>query len=289
MTLAATRSIDVVRRRESSVLGRLRWPERIAAGVILLLALVVILAPIITPYPVEQQNFEDGALLPPGADGHLLGTDQLARDLLSRVIIGSQASFGIAFFSVILGLAVGGTLGMIAGYRGGWADTVLMRLVDVVLSFPTLVLALVIAASLGPSFHSTVIAISLVMVPGFARLTRTLVMQERNREYVQAMQISGASSFRIARLHLLPNIAGPILAQAAISFGHAIPGEAALSFLGLGVQLPQPSWGNMIAEGYGYIAISPWGILIPACLIAVTVGAISIITDGWRRISQEDE
>lgn len=289
MTLAETTSIRVFQRQTSKVVQRLRWPERISAMVIGVFALIVVLAQFLAPYPVEQQNYEDGLLLPPGSSGHLLGTDQLARDILSRLLVGSQTSFGIALFSVLIGLVVGGAIGIAAGYRGGWLDSLVMRAVDVVMSFPTLVLALVIAAGLGPSFQSTIIAISLIMVPGFARLSRTLVMQEKNREYIQAMRISGASSLRIARLHLLPNIAGPILAQAAIAFGHAIPGEAALSFLGLGVQLPQPSWGNMIAEGYGYIAISPWGILLPALLIAVTVGAISILTDGLRRFTQEDD
>jgi ABC-type dipeptide/oligopeptide/nickel transport system permease subunit len=269
--------------------GGLSLPERLSAAVLLLLMLAVAAARWLAPYPPTHQDFEAGVLLPPGSPGHLLGTDQLGRDLLARLLVGAQASFGIALFAVLLGLAVGGTLGMLAGYRGGWVDAVIMRVVDSLMAFPTLVLALVIAAGLGPSFRSTVLAISLVMVPNFARLTRTLVMQEREREYVQAMRITGASFPRIARLHLAPNIAGPILASAAISFGHAIPGEAALSFLGLGVQLPSPSWGNMIAEGYGFISLSPWGIVLPAVLIAVTVGAVSILTDGLRRFTADGE
>jgi len=240
------------------------------------------------PYSAEEQNFEDGILLPPGSVNHLLGTDQLARDLLSRLLLGARVSLSIALMSVAIGLALGTLIGVTAGYRGGWVSTTLMRVMDSLQAFPTMVLALVIAAGLGPSYQSTVIAISVVMIPGFARVSRTLTLRERDKDYVLASQVAGGKGVRIARTQIMPNIWAPLVAQAAVAFSHAIPGEAALSFLGLGVQPPTPSWGNMMADGYAYISLSPWLIIAPAVALALTVASVSIFADGLQRISGEE-
>ncbi|GIU97827.1 MAG: dipeptide ABC transporter permease DppC [Actinomycetota bacterium] len=263
--------------------GALRTVEWLAAGAFGLIVLLAILGPLLAPYPPEEQRFADGVLLGPGSPGHLLGTDQLARDLLSRLLVGTRVSLGVALAAVVLGLGLGLLIGGIAGMRGGWVDAVLMRAMDALLAFPALVLALVIAAALGPSLRTTVLAISIVMAPGFARLVRSLTLRERARDYVAAARASGASAGRIARVHILPNIWAPLGAQAALAFGHAIPAEAALSFLGLGVQLPDPSWGNMISEGYAYLSLSPWGVVLPSIMIVCTVASISILADGVRR------
>lgn len=256
--------------------------ERVAAAILGLILLGAVLAPLIQPYDPEAQNLNE-VLKPPGSPGHLLGTDQLGRDLLSRLLGGALISLGIATAVVAVGVVVGCLVGIIAGVRPGWADSLLMRLMDALLAFPALVLALVIAAGLGPSIRTTVIAVAIVMIPSFARVARSLTRQEIAKDYVLAARASGASWPRIVRVHVLHNIAPPISAQAVLALAYAIPAEAALSFIGLGVQQPQPSWGNMIADGNDYLADSPWGLLLPALAIVITIGTISVLADGLRR------
>jgi peptide/nickel transport system permease protein len=262
--------------------------EKIALGVAGLILAIGVLGPAIAPYDPNQQNLQQ-AFLPMFSDGHLLGTDQLGRDILSRLLEGARISLEIALGATILGLAVGLTFGVVAGYRGGVVDSILMRVVDAFLAFPSLVLALVIAAGLGPGVRNTIIALAVVQVPAFARLARGLTQRERDREYVQASRVAGASWVRIARVHIARNIWVPISAQAVFMFGHAVPGEAALSFLGLGVQPPDPSWGNMIADGYAYLTKSPVEMLTAAIAIALTVGSVSIVADAVRRRAQEGD
>lgn len=280
--------IQIPSDRRFYFLRLLTIPERIAFVFLITLFLVVILVPLTLPYSAEQQNFDDGLLLPPGSANHILGTDQLARDLLSRLLLGARVSLSIALGSVAIGLVVGAIIGITAGYRGGWMNTTLMRVMDSLQAFPTMVLALVIAAGLGPSYQSTVIAISVVMVPGFARVSRTLTLRERDKDYVLASRVAGAKGIRITTTQVMPNIWAPLAAQAAVAFAHAIPGEAALSFLGLGVQPPTPSWGNMMADGYAYISLSPWPIIAPAVALALTVASVSIFSDGLQRTSGEE-
>lgn len=256
--------------------------ELVAAAILGLILLAAVLAPVIQPYDPATQNLNE-ILKAPGSAGHLLGTDQLGRDLLSRLLGGALISLGIATAVVAVGVIVGCCVGILAGLRPGWADSLLMRLMDALLAFPALVLALVIAAGLGPSIRTTVIAVAIVMVPSFARVARSLTRQEITKDYVLAARACGASWPRIVRVHVLHNIAPPISAQAVLALAYAIPAEAALSFIGLGVQQPQPSWGNMIADGNEYLADSPWGLLLPALAIVITVGTISVLADGLRR------
>jgi peptide/nickel transport system permease protein len=266
--------------------ARLTVIERIALVVAALIVLMGLIGPAVAPYPPEQQDLRE-AFLPLFSEGHLLGTDQLGRDILSRLLHGARVSLGIAIGATLLGCAVGVSVGLVAGYRGGIADSILMRVVDTFLAFPALVLALVIAASLGPGIRNTIIAIAVVQVPGFARVARGLTVRERGSEYVQAAQVAGASWLRILRVHISRNIWIPLSAQAVFAFGHAVPGEAALSFLGLGVQPPEPSWGNMIADGYAFLSRSEVEMLVAATTIVLTVGSVSILADALRRRSQD--
>lgn len=277
-------AISLPRPRARRRATRRGWTRiEIAAGIVLaLIVLCAVLAPLIQPYDPEAQNLNQ-ILKPPGTPGHLLGTDQLGRDLLSRLLGGALISLGIASAVVAVGVTVGTAVGVLAGLRSGWADTVLMRTMDALLAFPALVLALVIAAGLGPSIRTTIIAVAIVMIPSFARVARSLTRQEVGKEYVLAARANGASWWRIVRVHLLHNISPPIAAQAVLAIAYAIPAEAALSFIGLGVQQPQPSWGNMISDGNEYLADSPWGLVLPALAIVITVGAISVVADGLRR------
>jgi peptide/nickel transport system permease protein len=263
--------------------------EWVALVVISLVCLVALIGPFLAPYPADEQRFADGVLKGPGTSHHLLGTDQLARDLLSRLIDGTRISLEIALSAVLIGLVAGLVIGVTAGYLGGYADTVLMRLMDILLAFPALVLALVIAASLGPNLRNTIIAIAVVMVPAFARLARNLTQRESQREYIQSARVTGARAPRIMTVHVLPNIWTPISAQAVLALAYAVPAEAAMSFLGLGVQPPAPSWGNMIADGYAYLSISPWGIILPSIAIVLTVGSVTILADAIRRRTQDPD
>lgn len=259
--------------------------EKAAAAVLVVILAAALIAPFVGPYDSSEQDLQN-ALASPGADGHALGTDQLGRDLLSRLLDGAAVSLAIAFAVVSTGLVVGSVVGAFAGYRGGWADSVLMRIMDALLAFPALVLALVIAAGLGPNIRNTIIAIAVVMVPAFARVVRALTMQERERDYVLAARAAGASTARVLRVHIVPNIWPPLSAQAVLALAYVVPAEAALSFVGLGVQQPTPSWGNMIADGYEFLSRSPWGLILPACAIIATVASVSILSDALRRRSE---
>ena len=262
--------------------------EKVALAVFVLVVLAALLGPAVAPYEPERQDLPN-AFLPMFSDGHLLGTDQLGRDILSRLLVGARTSLQIAGGATLIGLVTGVTVGVVAGYRGGVVDSILMRVVDAFLAFPALVLALIIAAGLGPGIRNTMIALAVVQIPGFARVARGLTLRERGREYVQAAEVAGASWVRIARVHVARNIWAPVSAQAVFLMGHAVPGEAALSFLGLGVQPPRPSWGNMIADGYAYLSRTPLEMLVAATAIALTVASISILADALRRRAQERE
>ncbi len=257
--------------------------EAAAIGLLGLVVVMAIVGPDIAPYSPTQQRFQDGTLLPPGSKGHLLGTDQLARDLLSRLLVGTRVSMALAVSAIGFGLIIGALIGVATGYARGWLDSVLMRAMDALLAFPMVVLALAIAAALGPGFRNTLIAISVVQVPGFARLVRAQTLRVMTHDYVSAAKAIGAKPVRVVRVHVIPNIWGPVVAQGVLSLGSTIPAAATLSFLGLGVQPPSPDWGNMIADGYQALSRSPWVMLFPSLAIVFTVSAASIVADGLHR------
>jgi peptide/nickel transport system permease protein len=258
-----------------------RKPRAVVAGtVIALLVVAAVFAPVVAPYDPKAQNFTN--LLQGPSAAHPLGTDELGRDTLSRVIYGGRVSLQVGVIAVGLSLVVGVSLGLISGYAGGRVDTVLMRIVDSLLAFPALVLALAITAMLGPNLRNAMIAIGVTGIPAFARLVRGQVLVIRSLEYVQAAQALGAGHARIMLRHVLPNTTAPIIVETSVAIPAAILAEAGLSFLGLGVQPPMPSWGAMINTAQGYMQREPWIAIAPGAAILVAVLAFNFLGDALR-------
>jgi len=254
--------------------------------VFVLLVLIALFAPFIAPHNPDDQA-RDFLLAPPvwqqgGTWQFIFGTDNLGRDMLSRLIFGSRFSLLIGLIVVTASLTSGVLLGLIAGYFRGIVDVVIMRIMDVILAFPSLLLALVLVAILGPGLVNAMIAIAIVLQPHFARLTRAAVMAEKPREYVVSARLAGAGPIRIMLLTILPNCLAPLIVQATLSFSNAILEAAALGFLGMGAQPPTPEWGTMLAEARQFILRAPWVVTLPGLCILVTVLAINLIGDGLR-------
>ena len=248
---------------------------------VLLAALVLAFgAPVLSPHDPLKQNL-DNALARPGR-AHVLGTDNVGRDVLSRVIWGTRVSLLAGIASVALAAAAGSVLGLCAGYAGGRVDGLVMRAMDAVLSFPPLVLALALGAVLGAGLPGVLLALGVVYTPTFARLMRGQVLAITARDYVDAARALGAPAFRIACRHVVPNAAAPIVVQASLSVAFAILAEASLSFLGLGVQPPQASWGSMINAGRGYLQQAPWIVFGPGVALLVTVVGLNFVGDAVR-------
>lgn len=251
-----------------------------------LLVFIALFAPIVAPYAPEIQ-FRDNLLLPPmwmdgGKSAFILGTDPIGRDILSRLIHGARFSLAIGVVVVTIAMVVGVSLGLLAGYFRGWVDALIMRIMDIILSFPSLLLALVLVAILGPGLVNAMLAIALVLQPHFARLTRAAVMAEKNREYVTSAKVAGAGHFRLMIVTILPNCLGPLIVQGTLSFSNAILEAAALGFLGMGAQPPTPEWGTMLASAREFILRAPWVVTFPGLAILITVLAINLIGDGLR-------
>lgn len=258
------------------------------AGLVIfvLLVLTAILAPVLAPHDPTTQ-YRDAFLLPPvwqegGRAEFLLGTDAVGRDMLSRLIFGAQYSLFIGIVVVAIALVGGVIIGLIAGFFGGWVDSVIMRVMDVILAFPSLLLALVLVAVLGPGLTNAMIAIAIVYQPHFARLTRAAVMGEMRREYVTAARVAGAGNMRLMFKTILPNCLGPLIVQATLSFSSAVLDSAALGFLGMGAQPPAPEWGTMLAEAREFILRAWWVVTLPGLAILVSVLAINMMGDGLR-------
>jgi peptide/nickel transport system permease protein len=249
-------------------------------GFIVLLVVVGLLAPVLAPYdPVQTQPAQ--ALQPPSR-AHLLGTDNLGRDTLSRLIWGARLSITVAIIAVTIGLAAGVTLGLAAGYVGGGTDDVLSRFIDAMLAFPGILLAIAITAALGPSLPNAMIAVGIIGIPTYFRLTRGQVLQTREHEYVTAATVLGASRLRIVGRHILPNIVNPLIVAASIAASGAILSLATLSFIGIGTQPPTPDWGSMIFLATGYLSISPWLVFAPGVAIFLTVFSFQMFGDALR-------
>ncbi len=254
--------------------------------VFVLLVLTAVFAPLIAPHdPTEQ--FRDALLVPPfweqgGRADFLLGTDAVGRDMLSRLIYGAQYSLFIGIVVVAIALTGGIVIGLVAGFYGGWVDSVIMRVMDVVLAFPSLLLALVLVAVLGPGLTNAMIAIAIVYQPHFARLTRAAVMSEKAREYVSAARVAGASNLRLMFRTILPNCLAPLIVQATLSFSSAVLDSAALGFLGMGAQPPASEWGTMLAEAREFILRAWWVVTFPGLAILISVLAINLMGDGLR-------
>jgi len=252
----------------------------------LFLVLVALFAPLIAPH-VPSAQYRDAVLVPPfwqegGRATFLLGTDQVGRDMLSRLIYGTRFSLFIGVIVTTLSLVGGIVIGVIAGYFRGWVDTVIMRVMDIILAFPSLLLALVLVAVLGPGLTNAMIAIALVFQPHFVRLTRAAVMAEKSRDYVVAAKVAGAGPLRLMFRTILPNCMAPLIVQATLSFSNAILDAAALGFLGMGAQPPTPEWGTMLAEAREFILRAWWVVTLPGLAILLTVLAINLMGDGLR-------
>jgi ABC-type dipeptide/oligopeptide/nickel transport system permease subunit len=252
-------------------------------SLVTLFALIAIAAPLLIP-PEYATRMVMSARLHPPSFAHLLGTDQLGRDLLYRVLLGTQTSLMIASAAVIMSVALGLPLGMIAGYYGGIADNILMRLVDTLLSFPALLLALTISAVLGPNLQNTVIAIGVAFTPYLARIIRGEVLRVAQMPYVEAARAAGTNDLQMMLRHVLPNIMPPVIVQATISLAFAILAEAGLSFLGLGTQPPSASWGLMIQASRDYLDVAPWTALVPGAAVALMVLGLNMFGDVLRDV-----
>lgn len=254
----------------------------VSAAVLAAVAVVALMANWIAPYGVNDIDVPNALQSPSGS--HWFGTDELGRDILSRVLVATQASMQIAVVSVAFAVAVGVTIGVVAGYRGGWLDTILMRVVDVMFAFPVLLLALAVVAILGPGVTTTVLAIGIVYTPIFARVARASTLGVRTEPYVSASRAMGSGQLYILRRHVLPNIAGPLIVQTSLSLAFAILSEAALSFLGLGIQPPEPSLGRMIFDSQGFVTMAWWMAVFPGVAIFVIVLAFNMFGDGLRDV-----
>ena len=252
----------------------------IGIGILVLLLGAALLAPAIAPYSPAQQDLEHDLLA--SSAGHPLGTDKLGRDVLSRILYGARISVLVGVSTVSVSVVIGLLVGSLSGYFGGWVDQLLMRLVDVLMAFPGILLAIAFTAVLGPGLNHVILALCLIGWTGYARLARGEIMAIREREYIHAAQALGGSPARIILLHMLPNLLPPLLIQATFGMAAAIIAEGSLSFLGLGVQPPTPSWGSMLNEGRQFLLVAPHLTTFPGLAIMVTVLGLNLVGDGLR-------
>jgi peptide/nickel transport system permease protein len=259
------------------------WRHKLALVGLALLCLLLISAAfpsLIAPYDPFAIEMRD-RLLPP-SPAHWFGTDDFGRDLLSRIIYGARISLQVGVIAVGIAGSIGITLGLVAGYFGGFADALIMRIMDVIFAFPAILLAITIMALLGSSTTNVMIAIGIVYIPIFARIVRGATLSLKELDYVEAARSSGSSSGRILLRHILPGAVGEITVQITLSLAYAILAEAALSFLGLGTQPPEPSWGSMLSFGREWVREAPWFSFFPGLAIFVTVFSLNLVGDAWR-------
>ena len=252
------------------------------AGIVAVIVVLAVLAGVVTPYDPTEMKVIDALKAPSVA--HPFGTDRFGRDVLSRTIHGSRIALGVALSSITLAFVLGTLLGVIGGYAGGWPDLAIGRTMDVLFSFPTLILAIGIAAMLGPGLDNAALAIAVVYAPLFSRVARGPVIAERAKDYVSAALALGAGPLRMAFRHILPNVMAPLIVQVSIGLAYAILTEAALSYLGLGTQPPAPSWGTMLNEGRTYLETAPWMSVFPGVAIMLAVLGFNLLGDGLREV-----
>jgi peptide/nickel transport system permease protein len=256
----------------------------VLAGLVMVAGLIAIaaLAGLIAPYDPIANNVR--AALQPPSSYYYFGTDRFGRDVFSRVIHGSRLTLLVAISSVAISVVVGVALGLISGYYRGWVDNLIGRVMDVFFSFPALLLAIGVAAMLGPGLSNAIVAIAVVYAPVFGRVIRGPVLVERGKEYVEAARVIGASSPRVLLRHIFPNTLSPLIVQATITLSQAILTEATLSYLGLGTQPPFPSWGTMLQESRDFLETAPWTSIFPGLAIMLTVLAFNLLGDGIRDV-----
>lgn len=280
-TVSASTSAATAKLKRARFLRQmfLLWPSFV---IVLGFVAMALLAPVIAPYAPNHQDLLS-RLQPPGArvmdKTYLLGTDQLGRDLLSRVIFGARVSLIVASLSVMVSMIVGTSIGMLAGYHRGWVETILMRLVDIVLSIPALLLAIITVAVLGPGLKDVILVLGFTRWPRYARIAFGQTLSVMNRPYIEAQQALGSRAPRVLLRHVFPNILGPVLVVATLEFGLMVLFEAGLSFLGLGVQPPTASWGSILSVGRDYVSTAWWIATFPGLCLFLLVLAINIVGD----------
>jgi peptide/nickel transport system permease protein len=277
-------TVEVVPRRRTSwaqFRGILWRDKKALIGLVLLSIFVVaaIFGPLISPYDANNMAFD---MLSPPSWAHPLGTDDLGRDLLSRIIVGTQVSLFVGVSTVAIALVIGVTLGVLAGYFGGWLDHVIMRYIDLQWAFPNFIVAVYLVAVFGTGLTNLIVAIALAFLDDFARIARGMVLSIKEEQYVAAARTVGVSDFRIMWRHILPNAAAPIIVQATVAVSYAILGEASLSFLGLGVEATTPTWGLILADARSFITRAWWLGIFPGVAIMLTVLSINFIGDALR-------
>lgn len=265
------------------VIGRriLRNRAFVLGGIVVLMFLMLAIVPqLFTSYDPIGKNLSERLLSPSAA--HWFGTDDLGRDIYARVVYGARISLMVGLLSVGIALVIGSLIGVVAGYFGGNIGEVLMRVIDILLAFPSILLAILIVAILGPGLINAMVAIGIVNIPIYARLLRSTSLQIRNNEFIEAAHAMGASHTRIIFHHILPNCLSPLIVQATLGIGAAILETAGLSFLGLGAQPPTPEWGTMLAQGKDFIRTAPWTLFFPGIAITMVVVAFNLMGDGLR-------
>ncbi|KGR86647.1 nickel transporter permease [Lysinibacillus boronitolerans] len=252
----------------------------VGAGIVIFFILLAVIGPFIAPQGINEQDLTK-RLLAPSAD-HWFGTDDFGRDIFSRIIHGARISLWVGFFSVILSVIIGSLLGIIAGYYGKWVDTIISRIFDIMLAFPSMLLAIAVVSVLGPSLQNALIAIAIINVPNFGRLIRSKVLSVKEEEYIVAAKAIGMRDARILFSHILPNSITPIIVQGTLAIATAIIEAAALGFLGLGAQAPAPEWGKMLADARKFLLNAPWTMIFPGLAIMLTVLGFNLMGDGLR-------
>ncbi len=252
----------------------------VGAVIVIFFILLALFGPLVTKEGINEQSLTE-RLQPPSSE-YWFGTDDFGRDIFSRIIHGARISLSVGFFSVVGSIAVGSFLGIIAGYYGRWVDTIISRIFDIMLAFPSILLAIAIVSVLGPSLRNALIAIAIINVPNFGRLIRSKVLSIKEDEYITAAKAIGMKDFRILFSHILPNSMAPVIVQGTLAVATAILEAAALGFLGLGAEAPYPEWGKMLADSKDYLQDAPWTMIFPGLAIMLTVLGFNLMGDGLR-------
>ncbi|KXO16066.1 putative dipeptide ABC transporter, permease protein DppC [Clostridiales bacterium KA00134] len=248
--------------------------------ILLVIFFMAIFAPYLTPYNYADQNLQETFLSPSAR--HIMGTDKFGRDIFTRILFGARISLKIGFISMALAAVSGILIGLISGFYGGFLDNALMRLMDIMLSIPGLVMAIAISASLGGGMKNLIIAVAVAAIPGYAKIVRGQALVFKEKEFVEAARILGASDFNIMFKQILPNCLAPVIVQMTIGVGYAVLSAASLSFIGMGIEPPMPEWGQMLSEGRDFIRDYPYITMFPGISIAITILALNILGDGLR-------
>lgn len=252
----------------------------VGLAIIILLFLTAVFANVIAPYNYAKQDLQSAFQFP--SSKHIFGTDEFGRDIFSRIVYGSRISLEVGFIAVSISVIIGGVLGAIAGYYGGKVDNLIMRVMDVLLAIPQILLAISIVAALGPGLVNLMIAVGISSIPGYARIVRASVLSIKDQEFVEAARAVGSSDLRIIFKHIIPNVLAPIIVQATLGVAIAILTAAGLSFIGLGIQPPTPEWGSMLSGGRGYIRDYWYMTMFPGLAIVITIFALNVLGDGLR-------